>query len=68
MAFTLVFSNGEPRDYGAFDSYEITDAGVLIIQMHREDVERHYVAPGGWLEVSHARRKVQGVGVGVTGY
>ena len=67
MAFTLVFSNGEPRDYGAFDSYEITDAGVLIIQMHREDVERHYVAPGR-LEVSHARRKVQGVGVGVTGY
>jgi hypothetical protein len=33
MAFTVVFSNGELRDYGAFDSYEITDAGVLIIQL-----------------------------------
>jgi hypothetical protein len=51
VTFTVVFSNGEPRDYGAFDSYEVTDAGVLIISMHREDVERHYVAPGGWLEV-----------------
>jgi hypothetical protein len=51
MAFTVVFSNGEVRDYGAFDRYEITDAGVLIIQMHREDVNRHCVAPGGWLEV-----------------
>jgi hypothetical protein len=51
MAFTVVFSNGEPRDYGAFDRYEVTDAGVLLIQMHREDVSRHYIAPGGWLEV-----------------
>ncbi len=51
MAFTVVFGNGEPRDYGAFDSYEVTDAGVLLIQMHREDVNRHYVAPGAWLEV-----------------
>jgi hypothetical protein len=51
MAFTVMFSNGELRDYGAFDSYEITDAGVLIIERHREDVNRHYVAPGGWLEV-----------------
>jgi hypothetical protein len=51
MAFTVMFSNGELRDYGAFDSYEITDAGVLIIQLHRDDVNRHYVAPGGWLEV-----------------
>ncbi len=51
MAFTVVFSNGEPRDYGAFDSYEVTDAGVLVIQMQRDDVNRHYVAPGGWLEV-----------------
>ena len=47
----MVFSNGELRDYGAFDSYEVTDAGVLIIQMHREDVSRHCIAPGGWLEV-----------------
>ena len=47
----MVFSNGEPRDYGAFDSYEVTDAGVLLIEMNREDVNRHYVAPGGWLEV-----------------
>ena len=46
-----MFSSGELRDYGAFDTYEITDAGVLIIQLHREDVNRHYVAPGGWLEV-----------------
>jgi hypothetical protein len=51
MAFTVVFSNGETRDYGAFDEYEVTDAGVLLIQMHREDVNRHYIAPGGWLEV-----------------
>ena len=51
MAFTVVFSNGELRDYGAFDSYEVTDAGVLIIQLHRGDVNRHCVAPGGWLEV-----------------
>jgi hypothetical protein len=26
-------------------------AGVLVIQLHREDVNRRYVAPGGWLEV-----------------
>ena len=51
MAFTVMFSSGELRDYGAFNSYEITDAGVLVIQLHREDVNRHYVAPGGWLEV-----------------
>jgi hypothetical protein len=51
MAFTVIFSNGEPRDYGAFDRFEVTDAGVLIIQMKREDIHRHYVAPGGWLEV-----------------
>ena len=51
MPFTVVFSNGEPRDYGAFDKYEVTDAGVLVIDMHREDVSRHYIAPGGWLEV-----------------
>jgi len=51
MTFTVVFSTGEPRDYGAFDSYEVTDAGVLIIEMHREDVNRHVIAPGGWLEV-----------------
>ena len=51
MPFTVVFSNGEPRDYGAFDKYEVTDAGVLVIDMHREDVNRHYIAPGGWLEV-----------------
>lgn len=51
MPFTVVFSSGEPRDYGAFDKYEVTDAGVLVIDMHREDVNRHYIAPGGWLEV-----------------
>ena len=51
MSFTVVFSNGEPRDYGVFDSFEITDAGVLLIRMQRQDVSRHYVAPGGWLEV-----------------
>ena len=51
MPFTVVFSNGEPRDYGVFDKYEVTDAGVLIIDMHREDVNRHYVAPGSWLEL-----------------
>jgi hypothetical protein len=51
MAFTVVFGNGEPRDYGAFDSFEVTDAGVLIIQMKREDIHRHYVAPGAWMEV-----------------
>ncbi len=51
MAFTVLFSNGELRDYGAFDSYEVTDAGVLVIQLHREDVNRHYVAPYGWLEI-----------------
>jgi hypothetical protein len=28
MAFTVVFSNGEPRDYGAFDKYEVTDRPV----------------------------------------
>ena len=47
----MVFNNGEPRDYGAFDSFEVTDAGVLLIRMQREDVSRHYIAPGGWLEV-----------------
>ncbi len=51
MAFTVVFSNGEPRDYGAFDTYEVSDSGVLLIQMQREDVNRHYIAPGGWLEI-----------------
>jgi hypothetical protein len=51
MAFTVVFSNGEPRDYGAFDEYEVSDAGVLCIRMHREDVNLHYLAPGAWLEV-----------------
>jgi hypothetical protein len=51
MSFTVVFSNGEPRDYGPFDSLEVTDAGVLLIRMQREDVSRHYVAPDGWLEV-----------------
>ena len=51
MAFTVVFSNGEPRDYGVFDKYEVTDAGVLLIEMHREDVNRHYIGPGGWLGV-----------------
>jgi len=51
MTFAVVFINGEPRDYGAFDKYEVADAGVLLIEMHREDVNRHYVAPGGWLEV-----------------
>jgi hypothetical protein len=51
MAFTVVFSNGTPRDYGAFDTFEVTDAGVLLIQMQRHDVSRHYIAPGGWLEV-----------------
>ena len=51
MAFTVFFSNGELRDYGAFDSYEVTDAGVLVIQLHREDVNRHYVSPNGWLEI-----------------
>jgi hypothetical protein len=24
---------------------------VLIIEMKREDINRHYVAPGAWLEV-----------------
>jgi hypothetical protein len=33
MVFTVVFSIGEARDYGAFDSFEVTDAGVLIIPM-----------------------------------
>ena len=47
----MVFTNGEPRDYGAFHKYEVTDAGVLLIEMHREDVNRHYIASGGWLEV-----------------
>ena len=51
MTFTVVFTNGEPRDYGAFDKYGVTGTGVLLIEMHREDVNRHYVAPGGWLEV-----------------
>jgi hypothetical protein len=51
MTFTVVFRDGNPRDYGAFDSYEVSDAGVLLIQMQREDVSRHYIAPGGWLEV-----------------
>ncbi|WP_096288705.1 hypothetical protein [Mycobacterium ahvazicum] len=51
MPFTVVFSNGEPRDYGAFDKYQVTDAGVLVIDMYREDVKRHYIAPGSWLEV-----------------
>jgi len=51
MAFTAVFSNGEIRDYGVFDSFEVTDAGVLIIQMKREDLNRHHGAPGAWLEV-----------------
>ena len=35
MVFTVVFGNGEARDYGAFDSFEVTDAGVLITQMRR---------------------------------
>lgn len=51
MAFTVVFSNGSPRDYGAFDTFEVTDAGVLVIHMQRADVSRHCIAPGGWLEV-----------------
>jgi hypothetical protein len=51
MVFTVVFGNGEARDYGPLDSFEVTDAGVLIIQMKREDINRHYVAPGAWLEV-----------------
>ena len=51
MPFTVVFSNGEPRDYGVFDSFEVTDAGALLIRMQRQDVSRHYIAPGGWLEV-----------------
>ncbi len=51
MSFTVVFKNGVPRDYGVFDSFEITDAGVLLIRMQRQDVSRHYIAPGGWLEV-----------------
>lgn len=51
MPFTVVFSNGEPRDYGVFDKYEVTDAGVLVIDMHREDINRHYIAPGSWLEI-----------------
>ena len=51
MAFTVVFSNGESRDYEASDSFEVTNAGVLIIQMKRVDLSRHYVAPGAWLEV-----------------
>jgi hypothetical protein len=51
MSFTVVFSSGEPRDYGVFDSFEVSDAGVLLIRMGRQDVSRHYVAPGGWLEV-----------------
>ena len=51
MPFTVVFSNGEPRDYGVFDKYQVTDAGVLIIDMHRDDVKRHYIAPGSWLEL-----------------
>ena len=51
MVFTVVFSSGEPRDYGVFDKYEISGSGVLLIEMHRDDVLRHYVAPGGWLEV-----------------
>jgi hypothetical protein len=51
MAFTVVFSNGSPRDYGAFDTFEVSDAGVLLIQMQRQDVSRHYIAPGGWLEI-----------------
>jgi hypothetical protein len=50
-AFTVVFSSGSPRDYGVFDSYEVTDAGVLIIRMQREDINCHYIAPGAWLEV-----------------
>lgn len=51
MTFTVVFSNGEIRDYGAFDNFEVTEAGMLLIRMHREDVSRHYIAPGAWLEV-----------------
>ncbi|ORJ63960.1 hypothetical protein [Mycobacterium simiae] len=51
MPFTVVFSNGEPRDYGVFDKYQVTDAGVLVIDMHRADVKRHYIAPGSWLEL-----------------
>jgi hypothetical protein len=51
MVFTVVFGNGEARDYGAFDSFQVADAGVLIIEMKREDINRHYVAPGAWLEV-----------------
>ena len=51
MVFTVVFSSGEPRDYGVFDKYEVTDSGVLLIEMHRDDVVRHCVAPGGWIEV-----------------
>jgi hypothetical protein len=51
MAFTVVFSNRELRDYGVFDGFEFTEAGVLIIRMKREDLNRHHVAPGTWLEV-----------------
>jgi hypothetical protein len=49
MAFTVVFSSGEPRDYGALDEYKVSDAGVLCIRMRREDVNLHYLAPGAWL-------------------
>ncbi len=51
MAFTVVFSNGSPRDYGAFDTFEVSDSGVLLIKMQRADVSRHYIAPGAWLEI-----------------
>ena len=51
MPFTVVFANGEARDYSASDSFEISDAGVLTIQMKREDISRHILAPGAWLEV-----------------
>jgi hypothetical protein len=30
---------------------------VLVIQLHRDDVNRHYVAPGGWLEVVEIAEK-----------
>jgi hypothetical protein len=41
MAFTMVFTNGEPRDHGAFDKYEVTDQNVtsdhgppVLINLH----------------------------------
>ena len=51
MTFTVVFYQRRTAGLRRIRQVRVTGAGVLPIEMHREDVNRHCVAPGGWLEV-----------------